>query len=220
MASLFRYLGDAVASVFGRGPQASEDFVRKGGVQAFRLLQNPHVHAELGLDIERIGHILRLTREARQRRRKRFMEVQALGLDKGQQEAARLRREVAEEVMAGLDREAVLTAEQKERLRQITLQRLGAIAFVDPLLQETLGLTPGQKEVMLNMLKETGAKVRAAVQGADAEGKEAALALRKEQLDKVLALLNDEQKAQWEQLKGKPFEVDLEGAAPPGLDAG
>ncbi len=63
-------------------------------------------------------------------------------------------------------------------------------------------------------------------QGNFREAGEKAGALRKETMEKVMALLTDEQKKAWKDMTGEPFEVRFEGTrggfggrrGPPGKD--
>jgi hypothetical protein len=218
MLSLLKRLGNALASLFRRRPRSTGDFLKDGGVAAFHMLQNERVRRELNLNIEQLGAVLRLTRQAQQLRRRQFL---ALRRQEGNQAVAaltRLRWAVASEVLAGLNKEAVLTEQQKERLRQITWQQQGAGAFGNPLVQEGLKLTTGQKEVLRSILEEVANRVRTLHSGGGA-GKEAVAALRKDALNRALEVLDAEQKARWEQLQGQPFDFGDEAASPDEADA-
>jgi hypothetical protein len=219
--SLLQRLGNALAALFGRRSKSASEFRKSGGVVAFQLLQQERVRTELNLNIEQVGQILRLTRQARQLRRREFIALRNQDRQQAAGAGIQLQRAVAAEVLAGLNKAAVLTPEQKERLRQIVWQRQGAGAFAHPLVQENLKLTPGQKEVIRSILEELRQRVRTLRQGA-AEGGEppAPGALQKEALNRALALLDEEQKGRWEQLKGKPFEFQDVSAGPEDADAG
>lgn len=222
MSSLLSFFRKAIGSVFGTDAK-SADFQRDGGVIAFRLLQHESVRNELNLNIEQVGHVLRLTRQARQVRKKQFQALRNQDRQAMASEAAKLARAVAQEVLANLRKEAVFTEEQVERLRQITRQNQGANAFSTSLIQEALAITPGQQEILKTVIQEGEGKMRELVKNAgdqsDAERKEALTALRLENLSKVLSLLSDEQRNRWEQLKGKPFDVSLDGNNFSGFDS-
>jgi putative ATP-binding cassette transporter len=206
MRSPLQRLGSFLAPLLRR--RSGLEFRKDGGVVAFRLLRDERVRAELNLTVEQGGHILRLTRQARQLRRRQFL---ALEKQVPHRAAAteRLTRAVAMEVLAGLHKAGVLTPEQRERLRQIAWQRQGGGAFDNPLVQQALKLTPAQQKALGSIIGAMRKQLRT-----DA-GKRPAGAIRKEALALALAVLDEEQKARWEQLKGKPFAfAEDEPAAP------
>lgn len=108
--------------------------------------------------------------------------------------------------------EELLLPDQFERLEQISIQVAGVAALVSPSLVEKLGLA---KETTDKMNKDVEASaeqgremMNAAMRDRDFEGvREKVEAMRKELNDKLIAHLSDEQKAKYEALKGKPFEL-------------
>jgi hypothetical protein len=223
MTSWLRYLGGFIASALGRGRRGTDDFLRRGGVVSFRLLQSETLRSELGLSPEQTGQVLKFTREARGRRRAQFQRLRDQAKEKPGPQVAKLMREVAEEVIVALDKAAVLTPAQKERLRQITWQRQGAGAFADPHVQEVLGITPAQRQAIRAIVLDTGNRVGELRQetGAGPDGRNDTLAgLRKANQEKALAFLDEPQRARWDSLKGKPFDIGVEESAPAGPDGG
>ena len=78
----------------------------------------------VGLNIEQVGYILRLTRSGRgQLRRRQLQNLKKKRPAQAARARKRLARAVAAEVLRGLDKASVLTRAQKERLRQIAWQR-------------------------------------------------------------------------------------------------
>lgn len=206
---LLRRLGTFLTSPFRGRAGAATMFREAGGVAAFWALQDERVCQELNLNIEQLAQVIRLTRQARLPRRPQF---QALKNRKPRRAVAlrdKLNRAIAVEVLAGLDKAAVLTPDQKVRLRQIAFQRQGVIAFGTPVVQQVLKLTPNQKEVLKRIIEVMRKRLRARRGHLDA-GKETADSLRQNALEKALALLDPEQKRRWEKLKGKPFEFPNE----------
>jgi hypothetical protein len=217
--SLFLGIGRLFRTVFGlRKPFA--EFRKEGGVVAFRLLQERRVRRDLGLSGQQVRQIVKFTNVARQRRSKEFQALQNREGKKGPA-FVQLQRQVAAEVLAALKKEGVLAPEQKERLRQLVWQQQGAMAFGNPLVRDALKLTPEQQEGMRDILDEMNEQRRQRRESSEEdkeEGGKQGGTLRQQALDRILALLDDEQKARWEQLKGKPLEVDLSGPAAAGPD--
>lgn len=118
--------------------------------------------------------------------------------------------------------EELLLPDQFERLEQIAIQVAGVAALTSPSLAEKLGLT---KETTDKMTKDVEASaeqgremMNAAMRDRDFEGvREKVEAMRKELNDKLIAHLSGEQKAKYEELMGKPFEL---AALPPGRGPG
>jgi SMC interacting uncharacterized protein involved in chromosome segregation len=108
--------------------------------------------------------------------------------------------------------EELLLPDQFERLEQIAIQVAGVAALTSPSLAEKLGLA---KETTDKMTKDVEASaeqgremMNAAMRDRDFEGvREKVEAMRKELNDKLVAHLSDDQKAKYEELKGKPFEL-------------
>jgi hypothetical protein len=212
--SLVRSLGNAIGSVFGGRRKRLEAFRKAGGVLGFRLLQDQRVRRELGMEGEQVRHFQRLAQEARQKRWERFQALQTQDRPKAVAEFAKLQRQIAMEVLAGLDKASVLKPEQLERLRQLTWQQQGAVAFTNPLVQDALKMTLDQKAGLQAIIEEVGPRLRE-LQDPKSRGEDgkAIPALREQTLSRVLALLDEEQKARWEQLKGRHVEIDLGGPA-------
>lgn len=133
---------------------------------------------------------------------------------------------------AGKDYDKVLTAKQKKRLTEIDLQYRGPLAVLDPEVGETLKLTDEQKPELDKILADyrkaqqeqvKGLMGRFGGLGASGGGGQAAppdpasiqervSEIQKEQDKvredlgkKVLALLTDQQKLDWQKLQGRKF---------------
>jgi len=124
---------------------------------------------------------------------------------------------------------SVLKPEQSRRLKQISIQQRGSQAFNEEDVQTTLKLTDDQKDKIKTLNEDAGKEMREIFQNAQGNFREAgekAGAVRKETMEKVLALLTDEQKKSWKEMTGEPFEVRFEGPrggfggrrGPPGKD--
>ena len=166
-----------------------------GGDSLF-LLSQKSVQDELKLEGEQIAKAAQLsaTREAarqgaqnltREERRKQFEE---------QSEANN--KAVAE----------FLNADQAKRLRQISLQQLGARAFEDPEVADALILTDEQKGRITTIQEDARTQMRSLFQGGNREQAAGQFdALRRATTQKVTDLLTAEQKTKWKELIGEQF---------------
>jgi hypothetical protein len=115
----------------------------------------------------------------------------------------------------------VLLPHQLKRLKEISLQTRGTRALTDAELAAELKLSEQQKTQIAAAVQENaenlGQQMREAFQGGDREQARAKIEqLRKAGDEKVLALLSAEQKAQYEQLKGEPFDMPRPEFTAPG----
>ena len=145
---------------------------------------------------------------------------------------------VAEDAVGAITKAGILTEQQRQRLRQIVWQNRGADVFTDPNVVETLAFSEGQRHAMLNIIEDAGKKRQELMKGEENEDAEPDGELkprssppteeelrklklfRKETLEKALAVLTEEQKKKWEELKGPSFEVNLGGSAMPQANGG
>ena len=112
--------------------------------------------------------------------------------------------------------EDVLLPHQKERLDQIALQMQGTAALFTPKVREALKITAETGEKMQHVSREVMEgvrdKAREAFQSGNRDGiRELFENAQKEVNEKVLGLLSDSQKKNFEEMKGKPFKLP-EGA--------
>jgi Spy/CpxP family protein refolding chaperone len=114
--------------------------------------------------------------------------------------------------------EEVLFPEQTERLGEIVLQRRGVQALNDPEIAKELSITDAQKkeleEVRETLREEMSTKAREmfANRGEGGDPREAFAKLREDMETKILAVLTDEQRTHFDEMKGEPFEMP-EGAS-------
>jgi Spy/CpxP family protein refolding chaperone len=111
---------------------------------------------------------------------------------------------------------AVLTPEQNTRLKQIRLWALGSSALTDDDTAKDLKLTDDQKEALKMINEESGKKsmeIGAGFRGADEEQRNKLMAqmaeIRKETEAECMAVLTDEQKAQFTKMKGEKFDLPM-----------
>lgn len=114
----------------------------------------------------------------------------------------------------------ILKPEQMKRLEEIRIQQAGPAALNFPDVAEKLKITDEQKEKMGKAREESQAKMRELFTGARDGDREAARAkiaeLRKETEEKVLAVLSEDQKKQFEDMKGKKFDMPENAGRGPG----
>ncbi len=110
----------------------------------------------------------------------------------------------------------ILKPEQRQRLKQLRLQRDGAMAIADPEVASNLQLSGEQREkiksITDDMRKEFG-ELRQS--GAPPEEMRQKMGeLRKSTNDKIMEVLTEEQKAKWKEMQGAPFKGDFRPAGP------
>lgn len=107
----------------------------------------------------------------------------------------------------------LLEQPQRDRLKQLVLQRQGISAIVQDSVAKDLGLEAEQKELIKQIMDDQKKKTQEVVQqmlangGFDQEKMRTEIKKLREQTDSDLALiLTPDQQARWEELKGTKFE--------------
>jgi hypothetical protein len=132
----------------------------------------------------------------------------------GREERIRLMQKINEANAAAV--REVLTPGQMTRVGQIQNQQRGAALFEDPDVQKSLKLSDEQKGKIKALNDDLRREMREIMQGVrgNPEGFADAMkklnARRKETMEKVLAVLNAEQKKAAKKMLGEPFEVRFE----------
>jgi Spy/CpxP family protein refolding chaperone len=102
----------------------------------------------------------------------------------------------------------ILKPEQAKRLMEIYTQQAGTSALGDADVAKEVGVSDEQKGKMDKIRQEAMAGMRDLFGGGDREAARTKLAeMRKSTDEKVLAVLSDEQKKKFEDLKGKKFDM-------------
>lgn len=117
---------------------------------------------------------------------------------------------------------ALLSPPQKARLRQITIQQMGAQAMYNPEIRKELGLTESQAKKISAIMQQNFRSVFAGSPGKQGEKRTREDAMKQMQefakkqaaaKDKVdsqaLKVLTPAQQSKWKALKGKPFKLDM-----------
>ena len=177
-----------------------------GQVSKLQLLQAEQVQQELKLTDEQKQQVEQIGEDVSGKRREAFQGGQEGGF-------ARM-REISEEADEKL--EQALKEDQAKRLQEIWLQVSGpAVLARDRELAQELKVSREQQQEIRELLEAQGEKSREAFSSAEGEGRERFAAarekleeIRKETETQVVAVLTDDQKQQWKEMTGKPFEFD------------
>ena len=108
---------------------------------------------------------------------------------------------------------AMLTPAQKVRMRQLTLQSIGATAVLQPKVAASLGLSKGQKARLATSISDANEGVAARMRsGMSAERMPELTRLQNEAKAKanrsLLAILTPAQQTKWKAMLGKPFKMN------------
>ncbi len=183
-----------------------------GGFGPAGLLRNEGVQKELNLSADQIQKVKDVTREVREKHADEFAKLQKIDDRQERREKMQpLMKAVSQETMEALEK--VLNPDQVKRLKQLELQQRGPQAFTDPEVQSQLKLTDDQKEQLKTLAADAQRETREVFQGAQGNFQEAmkkVRTLRKETLDKALAVLTPEQKKTWTEMTGAPYEFKFE----------
>lgn len=195
----------------GRGGQRGQGFGRGGfgfGGGSLGLLGIPQVQTELKMTDEQKAGVEKITAD----QRTAFGELRDI---EDRAERGAKMRELSEK--ASKDAEALLKEDQKKRLAEIQLQmnvrfRGAAAQFSEEETAKKLKLSDEQKGKLAELTKATADEMAKARE--DLEGRELFTkmgTLREEESKKAVALLNEDQKAAWTAMLGKPFELQFGG---------
>lgn len=195
---------------------------RPGGPGMFggggRLLGNAGVQKEIGLDAQQIEKANKFVEEFGAKQRERFQGLQDLSQDERQAKMQELMKTANEETQKAI--KEILKPEQVKRFNQIEMQQRGLRAFMDPEVRTKMKLTEDQGQEIRSLgetLQSESRDIREKNQGDFQEIMKQMNALNKAKMEKVIALLTDDQKKTWKELTGEPFEVKFE---PPRRPAG
>jgi hypothetical protein len=175
------------------------------------LIGNESVQKELKLDEAQTSKAKELAEESMAKMRENFESVRDLEGPERMQKMQELNRELNASVEKSA--EAFLKPEQLKRLSQIELQQRGAMAFLDPKVQEKLKITDDQKSSIESISRESMEEMRSLfTSGGDREEMRAKMTeIQKSTREKIEGKLTDDQKKAWKELVGAPFEIRREG---------
>ena len=109
--------------------------------------------------------------------------------------------------------EEILMPNQMDRLKEIHLQAQGARALTNPDVTEALGLSDDQINELTEVQRSLRSSMRDRFREAFADGPdpEKFKEIREEMEAEVLSVLNDEQLAKFNEMKGEPFDMPQMG---------
>jgi Spy/CpxP family protein refolding chaperone len=182
-------------------------------VQPAMLLPNPQVQKELKLTEEQIAKIKEIT-DALRPQPGAFANIQNMSEEERREFFAEMQKKNEE---AGKKATELLTDGQNARFKQIQLWVQGMAALVqNEELGKKLAITDDQKEALKTITEESAKKsqeLRAGYRGANADERakitEQINATRTETDAECMAVLTDDQKAQFEKIRGQKFELDM-----------
>lgn len=171
------------------------------------ILQFAVVQKELKLNEDQLFKVREVMHDVRQRHRGELEHIK-LPLQEPSAKGRDIFKKISEETRQGLD--AVLRPEQLKRLDQIHVQLAGIQAFSDPRVEKALRLTEEQKRQIRTIRGEASRGFSSSPRGNLTEILKKATVLRKELVQKAVAVLTPSQRQAWKELTGEPFEIKIE----------
>ena len=188
---------------------------RGGDMMLLQLLQVEQVQTEIELMPDQKESLVKLAERQRGERpqfnfREASDEERQKYFENMQAEMAKRAAEAKEQL------EEILLPAQFERLEQIAVQARGIMGLTNAETAKKLNLTTEQTEKLRSEMQSFGETTRERLGEVFRSGdREAARAkmeeIRKELETKLLAVLDDNQKAEFEKMKGEPFEMPAMG---------
>jgi Spy/CpxP family protein refolding chaperone len=211
MRTLSRALLLVAVTALVVGQSAAQDGEKKGKGKggfggrggAVGLVQNESVQKELKLTEEQVTKSKKAAEDILAKFKDDFAKLK----DATPEERAAVSTKVSAEAYKVLG--DILNTDQVKRLKQIDLQVRG---LNNPEAQETLKLTAEQKEKVKKLGDEAGEKMREIfkdAQGNFEQAREKMTSLRKETQEKQAGVLTDDQKKQWQDMTGEPFQIQF-----------
>jgi hypothetical protein len=173
------------------------------------LVQQKSVQQELKMTEEQIKKVKEIPQKIRE-----LFQAEGQKLKRDPQWTKKRQELMKERVMSELHKAvaAVLSPDQMKRLRQISLQENGPVAFSDPEVEKALDLTADQK-TKIKAINEDFLTQAFKILDISEGGLKTDTNLpkvRKEMVGKITALLSDKQRETYSGLVGEPFEVKKE----------
>lgn len=197
----------------------------RGGVDKLTLVAARPIQEELKLGEDELFLINKLVEDHRSETRALFSGIDFRSLSEEDrrskfEELTKKRTELARESEKGLAE--FLTEPQAKRLNEIAVQLQGVRALTDDDVAKKLKLTSDQKKKVEDALKAVDEdrrkmfeQLRAGGDGFEGMREKMEEARRKSDA-RVLAVLSGDQQKQFDEMKGKPFDVDRRALFNPG----
>jgi hypothetical protein len=224
MRKLFAFMAlGTILVVVAATAQAQRGGGGFGTPSGYQLLANKSVQEELKLTDEQKTKVKEVTDKI-------FAEAKEKGFGGGKggfnkdatkeerEKALAKIREAAKETNDKAMKELtpILKEEQVKRLKQIEHQQMRMAVFTDAETSKALAITDEQKEkikgIAEEVTKDTG-EINTAIRNKEMDFKDGGKkmeAIRKDGMDKALAILTDDQKSKYKALVGEPFEYRAE----------
>jgi hypothetical protein len=190
------------------------DEARKQLVEALGgpfLVYRDKVQEELKLTDEQRQRLLEKFPEYVQATMKVFEKIQEMKPEEREKTMQEHRHKSDEKLSALL--QEVLEARQQERLFQLQLRQAGVFALIgENMAFVSMKITVEQRKKFMEVIQEMHKKIAGLAKAAQTEGKPEEIMpkvkkVRKEHEAKIEAILTDDQKKQWKELLGRPFEL-------------
>jgi hypothetical protein len=200
MRSLKWVLVLAIPALLAAADQPAEQLVPEGTTIRLILLRQRSVQEELKIDQELAKKIIEFTNKEYE------AWQQALKLSDQEREQRLNQLQQENERFLGDN----LTADQRKRLDQITMQVAGLQLLTRPEAIRALNLTQEQQQKFKEMQKEARQELESIINDRNREAKNERLAKLRADIDKkVEAVLTDEQKEKCRELVGEPFRGEI-----------
>lgn len=195
----------------GRGGRGGFGMFGRGGYHQVELATVPDVQKELALTDEQKTKVADLNDDFREERRALFGGGGGGGGGRGgfSPEALAERAKLNAEFASQLNE--VLDEAQQKRISELYVQANGTAVLTDEAIAAALKITDDQKEELDDVRQDNMAAMRDAFDpDASPEERMATMdELRKENDEALLAVLTDEQRESWDEMKGETLEMDL-----------
>jgi len=184
------------------GQRRDRGGLRPGEVSIARLLTLPKVQEELKLSDKQKARANEINTKLTEERHKLFAEVSKESHERGKK-VAELEEKTTSKVKTLLD------GSQQKRLREILIQVNGAAELMKKDVQEELKITADQRQKLIDVNHENSKARHDAL--ASFEGDKAAkiAELQRDANKKLLAVLTEMQREQFDKLKGNKLSIDL-----------
>jgi hypothetical protein len=171
------------------------------------LLKQVDVQEDLQLNPEQLDKVAQLSFKLSEQRRefKKDPSPHRRWEEKTEEEREAHRKKFEERAQKNAEAVAkLLDAQQARRLKEISYQTRGPFAFRDPAVLAVLHLTKHQMDSIKAVLDEARMRSDHSQGPPEPRGRMSEEA-RKIALDRIMAMLQPDQKAEWQKLIGKPF---------------
>jgi len=197
------------APAMAQGQRKGGGFGR-GGFGPGMLLNNKGVQKELKLTDDQTKKVTDALKEVQDKHRDEFTGLQDLQGDERREKMQEIMKKVNEEQTKAISE--ILSADQVKRLNQIELQNSGPRAFTQEKVQKDLKLTDDQKDKIKTIADDLNQEMQGLRGGGGdfQENMKKMASMRKEAMEKITAVLTDDQKKTWKELTGEPYEVKFE----------